>query len=79
VVTDMVMPGGVSGVQLVERMRAGRPALSAVVMSGYSLELSSDVLPAGFVFLAKPFTLAALSRVIDEALGRAGRASDRTG
>jgi PAS domain S-box-containing protein len=73
VVTDMVMPGGISGVQLVERMRATRPSVPAVVMSGYSLELSSDVLPAGFFFLAKPFSLAALSRAIDEALGRADR------
>jgi CheY-like chemotaxis protein len=70
VITDMVMPGGISGTQLVERMRATRPSLSAIVMSGYSLQLSSDALPAGIAFLSKPFTLAALSGAIDEAQRR---------
>ena len=67
VLTDMVMPGGVSGMQLVEQMRATRPTLSAIIMSGYSLQLSSDALPAGISLLAKPFTLSALSGAIDEA------------
>jgi PAS domain S-box-containing protein len=70
VVTDMVMPGGISGVQLVERMRGTRSSVPAIVMSGYSLELSSEALPTGFFFLSKPFSLAALSSAIDEALGR---------
>jgi two-component system, cell cycle sensor histidine kinase and response regulator CckA len=58
----------VSGVQLVERMRETRPRLRAIVMSGYSLQLSSDVLPPGIAFLPKPFSLAALSGAIDQAL-----------
>ena len=70
VITDMVMPGGISGLQLVERMRGARPSLSAIVMSGYSLQLSSDALPAGISFLAKPFSLASLSSAIDEAHAR---------
>ena len=70
VITDMVMPGGISGLQLVERMRGERPSLSAIVMSGYSLQLSSDALPAGISFLAKPFSLASLSSAIDEAHAR---------
>jgi PAS domain S-box-containing protein len=68
VITDMVMPGGVSGVQLVERMRETRPRLRAIVMSGYSLQLSSEVLAPGIAFLPKPFSVAALSGAIDEAL-----------
>jgi CheY-like chemotaxis protein len=70
VLTDMVMPGGISGTQLVERMRESRPSLLAIVMSGYSLQLSSDALPAGISFLSKPFSLAALSGAIDDAQRR---------
>jgi CheY-like chemotaxis protein len=70
VLTDMVMPGGISGTQLVERMRETSPSLSAIVMSGYSLQLSSDALPAGISFLAKPFSLAALSNAIEDAQRR---------
>jgi PAS domain S-box-containing protein len=69
VITDMVMPGGMSGVQLVERMREARPGLRAIVMSGYSLQLSSERLPPGIAFLPKPFSLAALSGAVDQALG----------
>jgi CheY-like chemotaxis protein len=68
VITDMVMPGGVSGVQLVERLRETQPGVHAIVMSGYSLQLSSDALPAGIAFLPKPFSLAALSEAIERAL-----------
>jgi PAS domain S-box-containing protein len=70
VITDMVMPGGISGVQLVEQMLESRPALRAIVMSGYSLQLSSEAVPSGISFLTKPFSLAALSGAIDQALGR---------
>ncbi|MEO7458475.1 MAG: ATP-binding protein [Gemmatimonadaceae bacterium] len=69
VITDMVMPGGVSGLQLVERMRVTHPQLRAIVMSGYSLQLSSDGLPAGIALLPKPFSLAALGEAIGHALG----------
>jgi PAS domain S-box-containing protein len=75
VLTDMVMPGGISGTQLVERMRATRPQLPAIVMSGYSLQLSSDALPSGISFLAKPFSLAALSGAIHEAQARSAAQS----
>jgi len=70
VLTDMVMPGGISGTQLVERMRETHPSLSAIVMSGYSVQLSSDALPAGITFLPKPFSLSALSNAIDDAQRR---------
>ena len=69
------MPGGISGTQLVERMRTTRPRLPAIVMSGYSLQLSSDALPSGISFLAKPFSLAALSGAIHEAQARSAAQS----
>ncbi len=54
--TDMVMPGGLTGLELVERLRAEKPDLRAIVSSGYS----ADLLQAGnnpverLTFVAKP-------------------------
>jgi len=38
VLTDLVMPGGMTGRDLAERLRAQRPALKLIFMSGYSPE-----------------------------------------
>jgi CheY-like chemotaxis protein len=37
--TDMVMPAGVSGLELAERLRAAKPELKVIISSGYSTEL----------------------------------------
>jgi CheY-like chemotaxis protein len=68
-VTDMVMPDGVNGVELVEELRRTNPTLRAIVMSGYSMQLSADAIPADVAFLPKPFSLAALTKAIDDTLG----------
>jgi PAS domain S-box-containing protein len=73
VFTDVVMPGAMTGRDLVERMRRDRPELKALFTSGYS----SDLLGRDFVrsssnfFLQKPFGAAELKRVVIECL-RAG-------
>jgi PAS domain S-box-containing protein len=57
VVTDVVMPGGMSGVEMGERLSRSRPALPVLYMSGYSDDFrfrarrGSEALP----FLRKPF------------------------
>ena len=55
--TDMVMPGGMSGQQLAQRLRAEQPGLRVVIMSGYSAEIAGRELklPTGENFLEKPF------------------------
>jgi CheY-like chemotaxis protein len=62
--TDQAMPN-MTGAELVEEVRRERPNLPVVVATGYS------ELPAGFdesvAKLAKPFTLADLRRVLDDA------------
>jgi two-component system, cell cycle sensor histidine kinase and response regulator CckA len=54
--TDMVMPGGVSGAELAQRLRQRKPDLRVIYSSGYSSEIVgknfSDNDP---VFLAKPY------------------------
>ncbi|MGV3754502.1 MAG: PAS domain S-box protein [Verrucomicrobiota bacterium] len=56
--TDMVMPGGISGKELAETLRQERPELRVLISSGYSSELVSggEALPPKTWFLAKPYT-----------------------
>ena len=68
--TDMVMPGGISGRDLVLRLRAETPGLAVVVMSGYSAELAEGGLPEGTGFLPKPADPAALARALRKELDR---------
>lgn len=58
-VTDMVMPHGLSGLELAVRLRANKPDLPVVICSGYSRELSDTGLSQvpGAVYLPKPFEL----------------------
>jgi PAS domain S-box-containing protein len=57
VLTDVVMPGGLSGRDLAQRMRAARADVKIVLMSGYPGDVAGQGLPfkEGFAFLQKPF------------------------
>jgi PAS domain S-box-containing protein len=70
VLSDVVMPT-MSGPDLVGRLRAARPDLRAVYMSGYAENalLQQRVLEAGHAFVQKPFTRQSLTRKIRETLG----------
>ncbi len=70
VLSDVVMPGGISGVDLAERLLAERPELKIVLMSGYSSALlNTDVLKrSGVSFQQKPLQRQALARRLREAL-----------
>lgn len=71
-VTDVVMPL-LSGPELVRRLRAGRPDLAVVLMSGYAGdEIVPTELLEGTRFLHKPFAAGALVRAVHEALPEAG-------
>ncbi len=56
--TDLVMPGGVSGQQLAARLQAEQPRLKVVFCSGYSAEIAGRELhlEAGQNFIQKPAT-----------------------
>ena len=70
VLTDVVMRG-VSGPEMVQKLRESHPGIQVVYMSGYTGELIADrdVLDAGITLLEKPFTRAALLKAVDAALG----------
>jgi DNA-binding NtrC family response regulator len=67
--TDVVLPGGPSGVSLGRTLKASRPGLIVLHMSGYSLELSSMATPEErAAFLGKPFMPPTLLRTVHDAL-----------
>jgi CheY-like chemotaxis protein len=67
--TDVIMPQ-MSGMQLIERLRATRPDLRAVCMSGYTGEaaMRHGVLQQGVAFVQKPLTPEALLIKVREVL-----------
>jgi PAS domain S-box-containing protein len=66
-ITDMVMPGEMSGLQLILELRAERPQLQAIICSGY---LGTQGIPASadIQILPKPFETATLLRTVRRAL-----------
>ncbi len=68
-VTDMVMPG-IGGRELAERLRALRPDIRVLYLSGYtdSTVTQKGLLDAGDSFLQKPFTTDALARKVRETI-----------
>ncbi len=68
--TDVVMPGGMTGRQLVEKVRQRRPGLRTLYTSGYTEDsiVNHGKLDAGVHFLSKPFRRQELAVKIREAL-----------
>ena len=67
--TDMVMPGGMSGVELAEVALARRPDVKILFTSGYAEpEIARQGLGAG-AWLKKPYTASELARKIRDVLG----------
>ncbi len=68
--TDMVMPNGLSGRGLADKLLTERPELKVVYASGYSAEtIGAEWLNApGVGFLPKPYNADALLRAISACL-----------
>jgi signal transduction histidine kinase/CheY-like chemotaxis protein len=68
--TDMVMPEGISGRQLAEKLQADDPSLKVIYTSGYSPGMAGKdiALLEGFNFLAKPYPPSRLALVVRECL-----------
>ena len=65
-ITDVVMPGGLTGLDLATRLSAERPELRVVFTSGYSRETSSSAvsLVPGIDFLEKPYHVRQLLSIV---------------
>lgn len=75
-VTDLVMPGAMDGLQLAREARRRWPELPIVLVSGYS-KWADAARAEGFPLVSKPYDVADLSDVIDSA--RAGLAVGNAG
>jgi two-component system cell cycle sensor histidine kinase/response regulator CckA len=67
VITDLKLPG-MSGEEMLERMRAVRPGLRALVSSGNPYQPQS----AGVGFLQKPYMPAMLVEALERIFGQSG-------
>jgi signal transduction histidine kinase len=63
VLTDIVMPGSMSGIQLAKQLLAERPGLPVVLTSGYS-EQTSEAVALGLDVVAKPASPQTLAAAI---------------
>ncbi|HWN97288.1 MAG TPA: response regulator [Methylomirabilota bacterium] len=67
--TDMVMPGGVTGKQLAEKLRRVKSNLRVIYSSGYSLDLvGSSASELGVSLLQKPYHASLLVKTVRECL-----------
>ena len=73
VLTDVIMPGGVSGYDLAARLSEQRPGQRILFMSGYTGDSMAhdDRRRAGHNFLQKPFTATSLLSCVRSELDRA--------
>ena len=70
--TDIVMPGGMTGMQLATRLKAEDPELRIILMTGYSVDFSGleSEMPESAKFLQKPFVPDQLLATVAQALGK---------
>ena len=75
VITDVVMPH-LGGRELAQRLRASRPEVKVLYLSGYTEDAvvgegtGEGTMESGKAFLQKPFTLQSLARKVREVLGQ---------
>jgi PAS domain S-box-containing protein len=67
VLSDVIMPGGQSGVDLAEYLALSRPGLPVVLCSGYTGGEQGRAEAGAWPFLNKPFSLDSLARALTEA------------
>ena len=64
--TDVVMPEGMTGLELAERLRAARSDLRVIISSGYSSEIvrAGGIKQAGIWYLPKPYEAKTLAETV---------------
>ena len=68
--TDVLMPEGVSGWELAGTLRKQKPHLKVICTSGHSVDLAGQTMARerGFLFLQKPFKPQSLAQAVRECL-----------
>ena len=74
VLTDMIMPDGMTGRELANRLKQERPGLKVIYTSGYSAEVvgKGHALLDGTDFLQKPYSPLTLAQTVRACLDRRG-------
>lgn len=71
--SDIGLPGGVSGKQLVDAARATRPDLKVILITGYAQEaMDTDLVAQKIELLRKPVLIDVLLRKVQDVLSRPG-------
>jgi DNA-binding NtrC family response regulator len=63
VLSDVVMPGGLRGLEFGRRVRRHFPGMPILLASGYNFS-AAEATEAGFAFIAKPFRADGLADVL---------------
>ena len=68
--TDMIMPHGISGLDLAEQFQEKKPDLKVIIASGYSAEITASGIHSkpGILYLPKPFGIPQLMTAIRDCL-----------
>lgn len=68
--TDMLMPGGIMGMELAQKLRKENPSLKVILSSGYQEEISSEETAhlEGCFFLQKPYPPSRLAQCVRRCL-----------
>jgi len=69
-ISDMVMPNGMSGLELFDHFQRAKPDLRAIIASGYSVKLNrlEPLNRPGVEYLAKPFTIETITGMVRKCL-----------
>jgi CheY-like chemotaxis protein len=68
--SDMMMPEGMTGLDLAEKMKEEKPSLKVIISSGYNMEMAGQGSPTagGIVYFQKPYEFEVLSQTIRDCL-----------
>jgi DNA-binding NtrC family response regulator len=77
VMSDVVMPGGVSGLDLARTLRDRRPELPVILTTCYSSQ-ASEVVAEGFALIEKPYRRDVLAAALRSALEKRGPSVSET-
>jgi PAS domain S-box-containing protein len=68
--SDVVMPEGLTGLELAKLMKQAKPALKVILSSGYNVEMAGQATagPEGFMRLPKPYKIEVLSKAVRDCL-----------
>jgi PAS domain S-box-containing protein len=71
--SDMVMPEGMTGLDLAQRLRKERPSLKVIISSGYNVEITQPgrLAAEGIFYLQKPFQVEVMAKAVRDCLEKA--------